>query len=146
MAINFIPKHEVPQTVDAGYFNFFHFLKDTCFKLIDAFNQNDKSWTRAYLLNGWQNYGLPYQEASYRKDGTGKVWLSGVVKSGTPSSSNAVLELPSTHRPAYALVFSVATDHATNNGRLAVTKNGEVFIEAGSATLTSLDGVCFRVE
>jgi hypothetical protein len=146
MAINFLPKQEVPETETTGLFNFYDFLKDSVDKVIDAFTQNEESWTRAYLLNSWQHYGLPYQEASYRKDGSGMVWLSGVVKDGTPGSTSVVIELPTTHRPACTLRFTVATDHASNNGTVDITKNGEVIINAGSTTLTSLDGIVFRVE
>jgi hypothetical protein len=143
---DFLPLPELPIEPERGRWNLFYAFKDSIQKLIDVFTTNAATWTRAYLLNSWQNYGSPYQEAAYRLDGFGLVWLTGVVKDGTPSTTSVVFVLPKDYRPAVTLRFSVASDSTTNPAHVEITKNGEVIIEDGSTTLTSLDGIIFRVE
>jgi len=146
MSIDFLPKVEVPRVDSTGMWTFYTFLKDTVYKLIDSHNENEASWRRPNLLNDWQHYGLPYQEASYRKDGNDMVYVSGVILGGTPGATSVAFLLPQGYRPAVTLRFSVSTDDAANPGHAEVDKNGKVFVLTGSATLTSLDGITFRVE
>jgi hypothetical protein len=146
MAIKFLPKIEVPSVVSIGIWEFYTFLKDSMDKVIDAFTQNDARWLRPNLINSWQNYGTPYQEASYRKDGSGMVWLSGAIKGGTPSATSIVFVLPIGYRPAATLRFPIASDN-DSVGTFSINQHGHVVAEPScSATLTIMDGIVFRVE
>lgn len=141
----FIPIPELPREEERGRWNLTNALKDGLQKVIDSYTQTDIAWTYPYLLNSWQNYGLPYSEAGYRLDGNRLVHLTGVIKDGTPASDSIIFELPIDYRPAYTVRFPIASD-LDSVGSISISKNGAVIAELGcSATLTSLDGIIFRV-
>ncbi len=141
---DFILLPELPIEKEVSRWNLFFALKDGLQKVIDTFTASDSAWTYAYLLNGWQNYGSPYQAAGYRLDGNNMVHLSGVLKDGTIET--IFLELPINMRPAYTLRFPVASD-ADSVGSITINRHGQVTAEAAcSVTLLSLDGITFRVE
>jgi len=141
----FIPIPELPVEPERGRWNLLNALKDGLQKVIDAYQQTDALWVIAYLLNSWQNYGSPYSQAGYRLDGNRLVHLTGVIKSGTPGSTSVIFELPPAYRPAYTVRFPIASD-LDSVGTISISKNGAVVAELGcSETLTSLDGIIFRV-
>lgn len=141
---DFIPIPEIPIEKEVSRWNLFNALKDGLQKVIDAYTASASVWTYAYLLNGWQNYGSPYQPAGYRLDGNNMVHMSGVLKDGTVET--IVLELPINMRPAYTLRFPTASD-ADSVGSITINRHGQVKAEAAcSITLLSLDGITFRVE
>ncbi len=144
--MEFLPIPELPVEEDRGRWNLLNALKDGLQKVVDAYWLTDNPWVYPYLLNSWQNYGEPYNLAGYRLDGNRLIHFTGVVKAGTPGITSVVFELPYTLRPDVTLRFPVATDSTTNPGHVEITKNGEVIIEDGSTTLTSLDGIIFRPE
>jgi hypothetical protein len=136
---------EIPRGTTGAMFFFYTGLKKVVEKVVELFNQNDDSWIVPRLLNSWQHFGEPYQGASYRKDMMDRVYLTGTIKSGTPGATSVAFTLPSLFRPKDTLVFPVATDSATDPARVHIDKNGQVIVVTGSTTLTSLDGIAFRI-
>jgi hypothetical protein len=143
--MEFLPIPELPKDDDRGRWNLFNALKDGLQKVIDAYWLTDNPWVYPYLLNSWQNYGEPYSQAGYRLDGNRLVHFIGVVKAGTPGSASIIFELPMDLRPAYTLRFPIGSDNESV-GTVSISKHGAVIAESGcSETLTSLDGIIFRV-
>lgn len=138
--------YEVPQDAKYSMWSILDSLKKVVEKVISRFAMNGSLWTYPGLLNAWQNYGDPYQGASYRKDSAELVHLSGGVKDGTPGATSIIFELPTGYRPSATLRFAVASDSATNPAHVEINTNGEVVIVVGSTTLTSLAGITFRAE
>lgn len=92
------------------------------------------------LLNSWVNAGGSDEVVGYYKD-RGRVYLRGVVKNGTPSTTSVVFTLPSGYRPPVGLWFP-----ATSNGAYAtvnVQSDGDVVAVAGSNSSFSLSGISF---
>jgi hypothetical protein len=78
-------------------------------------------------------------------DGNRLVHLTGVVKDGTPGATSIIFELPPAYRPANTLRFPIGSDNESV-GTISISKNGAVVAESAcSVTLTSLDGIIFRV-
>jgi hypothetical protein len=103
---------------------------------------NGNSWVSATLLNSWANYANGYATPGYKSFADGIVRLRGLVKSGTPPSN--VMTLPSGMRPGYTHEFSVAC-FGTAPCKVIVRADGSVYIESGSTSWTSLDGIWFEV-
>ncbi len=137
---------EVPQETEYSMWAIFDSLKKVVEKMIARYAMNGSAWTYPGLLNAWQNYGTPYQGASYRKDSAEMIHLSGGVKDGTPGATSVIFELPAGYRPNATLRFVVSSDSTTSPAHVEVNLNGQVIIIAGSTTLTSLDGIVFRGE
>jgi hypothetical protein len=97
----------------------------------------------ASFLNGWANYGAPYQGASYIADG-GAVYVAGLVKHTAIPLNKPVFFLPATHRPSYREIFA----SSSNNGyaRVDVLPAGNVTVVAATGTTgwVSLSNVKFR--
>jgi hypothetical protein len=99
--------------------------------------------TAPTLLGSWVNVGSFYEPAKYYKDGWNRVFLSGMVKSGTASST--VFTLPVGFRPANVHVFIATADNAY--ARVNVSDNGNVDFALGTATgYLSLDGISFLAD
>jgi len=104
---------------------------------------HSSTYTALTLQNGWENYGGGYGKASYFKDISGVVHLSGLVRSGTAGARITVL--PEGYRPANALVFRNYTQYGA--GRLNVSSDGSVKPEADAQSgWISLDGISFLAE
>lgn len=99
----------------------------------------------ATLQNGWGNYGDSYGPATYFKDSSNIVHLTGLIKDGNTASGITVLSLPQGFRPSYREIFIVGT--AGGYGRLDVAPTGAVVTGAGLNTnYTSLAGITFLAE
>jgi hypothetical protein len=71
------------------------------------------------------------------------VHLEGVIASGTTTNPTILFTLPTGYRPAGGrLYFTTTSNAAFGSGFIDTT--GEVYIEIGSATSFSLDGISFR--
>jgi hypothetical protein len=73
------------------------------------------------LLHGWVNYQSSFGDAGYRKDPSGKVSLTGLIRSGTVNA--AAFILPPGYRPGALLPFVTMGQIVT---RVDVAPNGEV--------------------
>jgi len=100
----------------------------------------DSTWTAVTFTAPWANtYGAPYAQAGYMIDQTNKVCLRGTV---TGAGLSAIFTLPTTHRPAVNMFFSVYA--AGTVGRVLITAStGVVSLTVGTATEVDLSGICF---
>jgi len=95
------------------------------------------------LLNSWVNYGSPYGNAGFRKDGQGIVHLEGVIKDGT--NDLAAFTLPIFHRPATDVIITTVSNK--NHAAIIIQADGDVVpTGTGSILALSLDGLYFRTK
>ncbi|RYU94236.1 Kelch repeat-containing protein [Emticicia agri] len=105
--------------------------------------QNIESFTAASLINSWVNYDAPtYAAAAFYKDKKSLVYLKGIIKDGTTTSSTVLFNLPVGYRPAEISVFAVL--NGASYGRVDIFPNGDVKIISGGNTFLSLDGISFK--
>lgn len=97
-------------------------------------------WTAPTLTASWVNFGGGYNNVGYYKDSTGRVYLCGVIKSGTIGS--AAFTLPVGYRPAAKCLFATISNAAL--GRLEVDTSGNVIPITGSKVWFSLDNISFQ--
>lgn len=98
------------------------------------------------LLNGWTDYNASYYApASYWKDSTGVVHLSGMIKGGAVAAGTVLFTLPEGYRPERQELF--ATVSVNLPARVDVAANGSVFLQSGGNTgWLSLCGISFRAK
>lgn len=94
----------------------------------------------AAFSGSWVNFGGTNESAQYYKDPWGRVFLGGVVKSGTIGTT--IFILPPGYRPEEAKIFAVASNGAF--GICTVNPSGSVVATAGSNIYFSLSGISFR--
>ena len=95
------------------------------------------------LLNSWVNFDGGYLQAGYFKDGSGRIYLQGLIKSGTVGS--AAFNLPVGYRPTNQLLFCSVSYHPANPARVDIASNGNVIIQIPTDNrYVSLDGINFR--
>lgn len=102
---------------------------------------NEKTYPS--LLNGWENYGSPYEMACYYKDTNGIVHLEGLIRRG--SVGYVAFMLPDGHKPKGHMIFA----NYSNNyilARVDVYEGGEVMIKAGDTGYLSLSGISFLAD
>jgi hypothetical protein len=98
--------------------------------------------TPSPLLNSWVVFDTSWPMAAYAKDDrTGLVYLRGLIKSGTISTTLPIFILPFGYRPMYQHLFPTLSNAAI--GRLDVNSLGLVIPSAGNNTYFSLNGVVF---
>jgi hypothetical protein len=100
------------------------------------------NWISPTLLNGWQNYGAPFGDCEYYKDGRGIVYLSGTIKSGVIGSP--IFTLPYGYRPKYHV--NLPTASLSEFGLINITNAGVVTATVGNNGWVSLDGISFISE
>lgn len=108
-----------------------------------AVKQGDmaESWQTPQLLNGWLRYDETVEQPGFYRDAASRVFLRGVVKSGTVATT--IFTLPSGYRPGKAQMFAVIT--STGVGRMDVKSDGTVVLVSGGNGYANLDGLSFRV-
>ena len=87
------------------------------------------------FTNGWANFGSTYEGATYWKDTTGVVHLSGLIKSGTIGLS--AFTLPAGFRPAGRIAFGSCSNSAF--GQLEIESNGQVIPTQGNNASFSIN-------
>jgi hypothetical protein len=97
-------------------------------------------WKDVVLQNGWVQYGTPYSNPGFHKEGN-HVHLRGVIKSGTTTAGTVLFTLPSDHRPDDSLLFDVVSNNA--QARIDIQPDGDLVIQQGNAAYLSLDGIWF---
>ena len=107
----------------------------------------DSEWKEVQtgqFANGWQNYGVPFGPARYRRLLDGLVVLEGLIQGGT--AGNHAFYLPPGYRLQYAPrhFFTARSANPTSWGILWVYPSGIVVPEA--IGWTALDGVKFYSE
>ncbi len=99
-------------------------------------------WTNLPFQNGWTNFGSGYNTAQFTKTSSCRVFLKGLVMSGSTGGWTAIGSLPIGFRPKGELAFQVATSpNAT--GRIDIMANGDVNFVSGSNGWISLDSISF---
>lgn len=101
-----------------------------------------EDWAQASLINGWENYGDPYNPAGYFLDKIGVVHLRGLVKNGGMNTS--IFNLPFGYRPQYRELYNVMS--ANGASRCDILTTGEVIALSGGSAWFSLDGITFRAK
>ena len=94
-------------------------------------NKVQEAWITPTLVNSWVAFDT--RTAKYKKADYGRIYLKGVVKSGTIGAT--IFTLPTGYRPDEALIFGVIT----------VNVNGTVVCTSGVNTSVSLSSVNFFV-
>lgn len=94
------------------------------------------------LLNSWVDSGSPNRAARYWRGAGSIVHIEGLIKSGTPSSTSVAFILPEGYRPPARLILATIASGPIL-GRVTITADGEVIIEVGSTTWTSISGITF---
>lgn len=94
------------------------------------------------FLPAWVNYGPGNEAAGFYKDPFGRVFLTGLVKDGTPGTT--IFQLPGGYRPKLREQFAVSTGTAEAHGRVDVTSAGDVIHVSGPVNYVSLSGISFR--
>lgn len=93
------------------------------------------------LSNGWVNYSADetgYAHASYMKDENGTVFIKGLIKNGTISTTLKIFTLPVGYRPIAKIIRAVTTNPNVM-GRLDIASNGDVIPNAGSNVWFSIE-------
>lgn len=93
-------------------------------------------------MNGWGNYGLPYNNLQYIKDNFGFVTMRGLVQGG--SANTQITVLPAGYIPANTYSFPVVT--ANGFARVDVKNDGSVWLNGSFSSFLFLDGIRFRAE
>lgn len=94
------------------------------------------------LLNGWANFGAPYNNVAYWKDCEGVVHFEGAVKTG----AGIIFTLPAAFGPAADMRFFTAYQASSVDGCvLSVPASlGVIFSAAPGNAQAHLDGVSFK--
>jgi hypothetical protein len=100
------------------------------------------TWIAPTLVNGWVNFGAPQQLAGYTKDQNNRIWLRGLIKSGTFSDTTTLFTLPAGYTPSGHESFAVNSSGAF--GLIIILTTGEVKISGATAnSALSLAGISF---
>jgi hypothetical protein len=75
--------------------------------------QQQPAWKAPSLQNSWANVGGAYQTAGYRKSRSGRVYLRGLIGSGTVTDNTLLFTLDSGYRPT---LTEYATTICSNSG------------------------------
>ena len=99
--------------------------------------------TNPTFQNAWMDFGSGYEPASFYKDKSGRVHLSGTIHAGAPGM--AAFTLPSGLEPTAQRAFhAISYDGAdTVLGRIDIMPTGEVIVEVYGGVWISLDGISF---
>jgi hypothetical protein len=91
------------------------------------------------------NFGAPWANVQYaRDDRTGLVYIRGLMKSGSISTTLPAFILPLGYRPANDVLFAVISNGAI--GRLSIQgSDGYVIPYAGNNAYYNFSGVLFSV-
>lgn len=95
-------------------------------------------WTNLSPANGWLLYSAFATSPAYFQDATGRVWLKGVVKSGTTG-----VNLFSQSLPAPSVGWSLVCITDTGVGLVNVLSNGSANLVSGGTGYISLDSLSY---
>jgi hypothetical protein len=99
------------------------------------------SWTTAPLQNSWVSYDNGFAPPAYYKDVFGRVFLRGMMRSGTVNAGVSAFILPVGFRPVYHHIFVCSATSAF--GEVRVLTDGSVSVAVGNNTWISLDNISF---
>lgn len=95
------------------------------------------------LNSPWINYGGGFGGARYFKDASGVVHIEGLIQApgGSSTSGVTLFTLLAGYRPADTLMF--CTWNGGGAGRIDVDNGGNVIMQSGNTSFTSLSGISF---
>jgi len=98
--------------------------------------------------NGWGDYGNGYSPPGFIRIASNVVMLRGLVAGGTPGAGTGVVAtLPEQFRPSNHHLTATCCNGSPNFGTIYVSSStGEVRVNTGSGTWTSLDNIIFRID
>jgi hypothetical protein len=109
-----------------------------------------EAWKPLTVLGAWSHYGDDWPLPGYRKDGSGRVFLRGLVKrAGGLGPGDLIAVLPPGYTPATRTMATATTTTGpagTGSSRIDIEKNGELRWSGGPAgdpNHVSLDSVSF---
>jgi hypothetical protein len=109
-----------------------------------TFRVPDPTWTAVTYTNSWADYdATTYNGGGFRIDDEGRVYLRGLIRSGTLNTSG--FTLPTGYRPSRRCVFVCISNNAI--GRIDVYADGTVVIgqdSIGSNVYFTLEGIAFQ--
>jgi hypothetical protein len=120
-----------------------------------ALPEAESLWTTvSSFSNTWTHYltsARTFEQVSYYKDNTGRVFLRGLMKRGAGSSditggSETSFTLPAGYRPARRQLHLTRSGRSDGMGRVDITSAGVVIVELGNQAWTSLAGINFLAE
>lgn len=94
----------------------------------------------AVFAGSWVNFGGTNESAQYYRDPWGRVYIGGIVKSGTIGTT--IFTLPAGYRPEEAKIYPVVSNGVF--GICTVNPDGTVVASAGNNTYFTLSGISFR--
>ena len=98
------------------------------------------------LLNSWENYSADYEPASYWKDISNTVRISGMIKNGNVAIGTRLFTLPAGYRPSKTERFSLMT-YDNVSCTVDIYYNGDALIVANVySDWLSLSGISFKTE
>lgn len=113
-----------------------------------ASDHQDTGWIEAVLLNGWANYGAPFETVAFRKI-NGVVYIKGFTNSaGTRTAETSIFELPEGFRPEADKHQPVITDvHPTVPQRVKITAAGGFLVnDIPASTWVSFAGISYPAD
>jgi hypothetical protein len=102
-------------------------------------NKVQEAWITPTLTNAWVAFDT--RTAKYKKTEFGRVYLKGIVKSGTIGS--AIFTLPVGYRPDETLTYAIVSNGAF--GYVTINTDGTVICTLGSNVSVSLSGISFFI-
>ncbi len=110
------------------------------------------AWVGLSYANSWTDFGGGYQTGQYSKDGTGRVWLRGLIKAGTLTFGTTLFTLPAGFRPALlqsVIGFIISSGGVITPQQIDITAAGVAILQtSGSPTAGGalwLNSICFSV-
>lgn len=103
-------------------------------------------WQLATLQGAWVPFdaaGTGFNEPSFMKDETGRVWLRGIAKSGVIGTGTVFL-LPPGFRPAMNIHMATVSNSAA--GVVEISPTGSVSAPIGNTAYVSFDNLSFMAE
>ncbi len=102
-------------------------------------NITQENWITPTLTNAWVAYDT--RTAKYKKSSIGRVYLKGIVKSGTIGTS--IFTLPVGYRPDEVMTYPIVSNGVY--GYVTINTDGTVVCTSGSNASVSLSGINFFV-
>jgi hypothetical protein len=102
-------------------------------------NKLQPAWVPATLVNGWTNFGAPYETVSYMIDTLGFIHLKGVASAGTKTGGTIIFTLPVGFRPNAKIMCIGVTGGLVE--QIYINADGTVVVGAISGSYFSFDSI-----
>jgi hypothetical protein len=101
-------------------------------------------------VNSWTDFGGGYQAGQYTRDGTGRVWVRGLLKAGTLTAGTTILTMPSGFRPPTLIAVTAFGGMTTpppayQNAQIDILASGAVVQQATNAGFAAAGPWLFNI-